>query len=76
MINCPPIVSSIYAAVKGVLAEQTKRKVIFTKSDWKKTLCEELGKENLYEYWGGDKKCALSPFGNIRMGCEIPLDLR
>lgn len=76
MINCPTIISSIYALVRGTLAEQTRQKIVFTDREWRRTLCDDLGKENILKLWGGDKISAISPTGSIRMGGNVPKHLR
>uniref|UniRef100_A0A183EKR2 CRAL-TRIO domain-containing protein n=1 Tax=Gongylonema pulchrum TaxID=637853 RepID=A0A183EKR2_9BILA len=76
LINCPAIIASIYALVKGVLAEQTRQKIVFTDQDWRQTLCDDLGKENILRPWGGDKISKITPVGSIRMGGDVPKHLR
>ncbi|TKR58432.1 hypothetical protein L596_029876 [Steinernema carpocapsae] len=76
VINCPTMLSVAYAAVQPVLSKQTREKVQFLNGDWKKKLCEDLGEENVYPYWGGSKplpaSCRGKPTGDVRMGGKVP----
>lgn len=74
IINCPAMMSAVYAMVSPVLSSQTREKVRFLDKDWKNHLIEEIGEENIFMHWGGVKKHE-HPCGDIRMGGKVPESL-
>uniref|UniRef100_A0A914DU11 CRAL-TRIO domain-containing protein n=1 Tax=Acrobeloides nanus TaxID=290746 RepID=A0A914DU11_9BILA len=77
VINSPMMMSTVYQMIKPALSEQTRDKVRFVGKDYKATLIEDLGEENIYEKWGGTIKpkngCTT---GTLRMGGVPPEDIR
>ncbi|CAI2357026.1 unnamed protein product [Caenorhabditis sp. 36 PRJEB53466] len=71
IINCPAMMSAVYAMVSPCLSSQTRDKVRFLDKDWKNHLIEEIGEENIFVHWGGVKKSE-NPCGDIRMGGKVP----
>ncbi|CAD6190541.1 unnamed protein product [Caenorhabditis auriculariae] len=71
LINCPMMMSTVYAMISPVLSVQTREKVRFLDKEWKKFLAEEVGSAHLFPHWGGEKKASI-PTGDVRMGGKVP----
>ncbi|CAB3399394.1 unnamed protein product [Caenorhabditis bovis] len=74
VINCPMMMSTIYAAISPVLSTQTREKIKFLDKEWKQTLIDEIGENNVYTAWGG-KKPMNREKGFIRIGGKVHEDL-
>ncbi|VDO26405.1 unnamed protein product [Haemonchus placei] len=75
VINVPPFIQILWGMVSPCLAKQTQQKIRILGNDWKAILKESIGEDVLYENWGGTRK-ADTPFGHVRTGGKVPLDLR
>ncbi|KAK6112402.1 CRAL/TRIO domain family protein [Brugia pahangi] len=75
VINSPSMINVLFNMVKRVLSKRMIENVEFIGSDWKQRLRDELGEENIFQYWGGTKE-ASKETGTIRMGGEVPAHLR
>ncbi|VDM50382.1 unnamed protein product [Toxocara canis] len=75
VVNAPSALDILYRMAKHVLAEKTMERVEFLGDDWKDVLRRQLGEENVLPHWGGTKP-ADKPTGSIRMGGDMPDQLR
>uniref|UniRef100_A0A0K0EAZ5 CRAL-TRIO domain-containing protein n=1 Tax=Strongyloides stercoralis TaxID=6248 RepID=A0A0K0EAZ5_STRER len=77
IINSPKVIAQLLMMVKPVLSKQTREKMKILGENWKEILKEDLGEENLYPQWGGNKQIN-EKYGkiNIRPGGVPPDNLR
>jgi len=57
VINAPALVTAGWSMVKPLLDARTRNKIKIMGSDYKSTLLEAIGEENLPEEYGGQSKC-------------------
>jgi hypothetical protein len=74
VINAPTAIRFLYRFIEPILATSTRAKVEFMGTDWKRELTTFIDPSQIYAHWGGTKP-ASTPFGNIRMGGPVPVEL-
>ncbi|PIO76523.1 CRAL/TRIO domain protein [Teladorsagia circumcincta] len=75
VINAPSFIQLLWGMVSPCLAKQTQQKIKILGENWRDVLRESIGEDVLYENWGGTRKSE-TPFGHVRTGGKVPVDLR